>query len=173
MLKVGDKVRFIQINKFQKEFKGQVGVIDIIKPRGKYCIHVKFKNEKINKEAEHLWWEDDNLKLLNISDEEYNSMHYEIEESENYENEIIHIEIDKYGFKYIGYAKTIATVQLVFTLFISFVMFIYALSKEGNGLLTSIFTFLGGIVGYIFLLLFISMAENIAFIRKNGEKDNI
>jgi hypothetical protein len=175
MFKVGDKVSFVSVSKFQKEFDNQIGMIDNIKPKDKYCNHVCFKNDKLNKEAEHLWWEDRNLKLIKMSDEDYNNLTVDISELKGYTfeenlNEGLISSDTKYGFKYIEYAKTIAKVELGISFLIAFIYLISTSETGWSGVLASIITIFAGFAGYVLLLLFASMAENLAYIRKNTEK---
>jgi hypothetical protein len=178
MFKVGDKVVFVQVSKFQKEFARKIGIIDKVKSVGKYRNHVRFKNDNLNKEAEHLWWEDANLKLLEISDEEYLNMLDEIDEATSekyqyeYENDMAYNNTDKYGFKYIDYTRIIANITLFLTCVIGFILLVSSLYNNGIGFVACILEIFGGFVTYVLLLLFTSMAENLAYIRKNSEKDD-
>jgi hypothetical protein len=180
MYKVGDKVIVVNALKSKQHIINHVGIIDKVNPKEQYCYHINFKANNINVTNGLSWWSYDNLKLLEISEEDYEAILEETNSEENsgtYDHYLKYNENkenEKYGWKYITYTKYIAYTELVITIIATLVNFGAATGSDSqmSGSFAFISTFgilIGGLVTFIFLMLLASIAENIVHIRKNTE----
>lgn len=184
MFNIGDKVIVITSSLFQKKFNNQVGKITNIKFGEKYCYNIAFRDNSIDQEGKFMWWTNEDVLSIEMTDDEYNNMNDPKGASIKNANITPLSDQKKYGLNFVLYTKVIAYIEIV----ISIIYALYNWVSSSNytpyndnvlsvGLPSSYkstlgtYSFFGGIITFVLLMLFASMAENLAYIRKNTEKD--